>query len=213
MLIDWFKLAAALLILLTPIGIFHGKKVRHRSLTRDWSGYWSYTFTLGLHWIDLGRAVLGGWLLVEALTLAPGARPALRYALPLAHGAVMGLALILQTFVCKDRDHANAPFTFVTGVVLGLFSPVIAGFAIVLALVVAFGARVPLIYFPVLAVALPGLGFLFEGKKALLTLGIGGAVVILPWLLTIMFPRDLVASYRARRPSSAESAEAAQPRR
>jgi hypothetical protein len=72
---------------------------------------------------------------------------------------------------------------------------------------------VPLVYFPVLALSLPGLGFLFEGQKALLTVGIGGAVVMLPWLLTIMFPRDLVASYRARRPSSAESAEAAQPRR
>jgi hypothetical protein len=213
MLIDWFKLAATLLILLTPIGLFHGKKVRHRSLTRDWSGYWGHTFTLGLHWIDLGRAVIGGWLLLEALTLAPGARSTLRYAVPLAHGAIMALAIILQTFVCKDRDHANAPFAFVAGATLGLFSPVIAGFSIMLALIVALGARVPLVYFPVLALALPGLGFLFEGQKALLTVGIGGAVVMLPWLLTIMFPRDLVASYRARRPSSAESAEAAQPRR
>lgn len=207
MLIDWFKLAAALLLLLPPIGLFHGEKIRYRTLERDWSGYWRHTFSLGLHWIDLGRAILGAWLLLEALALAPGARSTYRYAIPLTHGAIMGLAVTLQTFGGRDRDHAHAPFAFVTGLVFGFFPPLTAAFAVLLALVTAAGTRAFIVFFPILALALPGLGFLFAGKKVLLFHGIGGAAVALPWLLTLMFPRYLVVAYRSRRLSSAEAAE------
>lgn len=202
MLIDWFKLAAALVLLVTPIGLFHGKKVRHRMLGRDWHGYWRATFTLGLHWIDFGRAILGSWLLSDALTAAPGASSLLRYAVPLASGAIMGFGVILQTFVCKELDAANAPFAFVTGLVLGAAAPLTALVPILLGLTIALGTRAPVVFFPVLALALPGIGFLFEGKKALLALGIIGAVVLLPWLLSLMFPRELVVTYRARRNSA-----------
>ncbi len=162
MLIDWFKFIAALVLLVTPIGLFHGKKVRHRALSRDWHGYWSATLTLGLHWIDFGRAVLGAWLLSDALTAVPAASSALRYAVPLAHGAVMALAVIIQSFVCKELDAAHAPFTFVTGLVLGAAAPLTALVPILIALTIALGTRAPVAFFPVLALTLPGIGYLFE---------------------------------------------------
>ena len=40
MLIDWLRLIPALLLLLTPIGVFHHDRVKYRALMRDWNGYW-----------------------------------------------------------------------------------------------------------------------------------------------------------------------------
>ncbi|MDP3178917.1 MAG: hypothetical protein Q8M76_13505, partial [Spirochaetaceae bacterium] len=123
MIIDWLKFAPALFLLLLPIGVFHGKKVRFRPIARDWADHWSKILTLGLHWIDLSRAALGGWLLVESLSLSPGAAGIMRYSVLVTLGAVMILAVALQTFVCKERDSANAPFMFVTGLLVGVYPP------------------------------------------------------------------------------------------
>lgn len=199
MIIDWFKFAPALFILLLPIGLFHGKKIRFSPVSRDWDGHWFLILTLGLHWIDLGRAILGGWLLVESLSLSPGTAGFMRYSVLLLQGAVLLTAVGLQTIVCKERDSAHAPFMFVTGLLFGLYPPVIAGFPILLAVTVTAGSRTPAAYFPILAVLLIGGGFLFDGKKSLIKLAIGFCAVLLPWLWSILFSRDLVLTYRARR--------------
>jgi len=201
MIIDWLTFTPALCLLLLPIGLFHGKKIRFRAISSDWDGHWSSIFTLGLHWIDLGRAALGGWLLIQALTHAPGVAGFMRYSVLGTEGAVMVIAVGLQTFICKEEDSAHAPFAFVTGLVLGVYPPIVAGFSIVLAIALAAGSRVPVAYFPALGLLLAGIGFGFEGKKALLLLGLGTCALVVPWLFTIMFPRDLVFSYRARQRS------------
>ena len=206
MIIDWLTFAPALFLLLIPIGFFHGKKVRFRPIARDWTDHWSHILNLGLHWIDLSRAALGGWLLVESLSLSPGAAGFMRYSVLVTLGAVMLLAVALQTFVCKERDSANAPFMFVTGLLVGVYPPTIVGFPIVLALTVAAGSRVPAAYFPVLALTFVGSGFLFDGRKTLIKLALGFCAVILPWLFSIMFSRDLVLTYRAKRPDKAGDA-------
>ena len=213
MLINWLKFLPALLLLLTPIGLFHGKKTRLRSLTSSWSGYWRQTFTLGLHWIDLGRAVLGTLLLREAIDLAPNASSLFQKVVPLAYLPVLGAAVVLQTFVCRDGDRAHAPFAFTAGLVLALYSPVVAPLALSLALVTALGTRTSLAFFFVLAATVFGLGFLLIGKQMQLHLAAISAIVITPWLLTIMFPRDLVVAYRAKRQTVAEATESATPRR
>ncbi len=212
MIIDWSKFAPALFFLLLPIGLFHGKKIRFRPISGDWNGHWSSTLSLGLHWIDLGRAALGGWLLIEALQLSPGVGGFMRYSILGTEGAVMIVAVGLQTFVCKEVDSANAPFAFVTGLVLGVYPPIIAGFPIILAIALAAGSRVPVVYFPSLGLLLAGIGALFEGKKALIFLALGCCAVVLPWLFTIMFPRDLVFTYRARQ-RSLDAENALPPRR
>ena len=201
MIIDWLTFAPALCLLLVPIGLFHGKKIRFCDISRDWEGHRSAILALSLHWIDLTRAALGGWLLIHALTHAHGVAGFMRYSILGIEGAVMVLAVGLQTFVCKEEDSAHAPFAFVTGLVLGVYPPIVAGFSIALAIALAAGSRVPVAYFPALGVLLAGIGFGFEGKKALILLGLGTCALILPWLFTIMFPRDLVFSYRARRRS------------
>lgn len=213
MLIDWLKLTGALILLLPPIALLHGKRVRFRATMRDWDGYWVRTFVLGTHAIDFVRAALGAWLLVEALTRAPGAQGVMRHAPLLIQAGVFVFAVSLQTLVCKEPDTAHAPFTFVAGLALGFLPPLmptweplaVVGFALLLAAIVAYGARIPAVFFPLLAVVLAGAGFLFT-KKLLLPLAALCCAVALPWLLTLLFPRHFVVSYLAKRPSADSSA-------
>lgn len=199
MLIDWIRFAAALGLLLTPIALFHGKKVRYRPIARDWDTHWWQILTLGLHTIDAGRAALGGWLLVDALVPDPAARGLLRYAVLFTQGGVMSAAVLLQTFFCKERDSAHAPFAFVGGLVFGIYPPAIAGLPLLLAITVAGGSRTPVAFFPMLALALLGIGFLLGGKGMIIKLALGVCAVMLPWLCSLLFSRDLVVSYRAKR--------------
>jgi len=212
MIIDWSKLAPALLLLLVPIGLFHGKKVRFRPVSRDWTDHWGPILTLGLHWIDLTRAAFGGWLLVEALTLDPAVRGFMRYSAPLLFGVILITTVGLQSIVCKERDSAHAPFMFVTGLLLGCYPLATAGFPILFALTAAAGLRIPALYFPILAVTLTGAGYAFDGRQGVVKLALGACAVILPWMISLMFSRDLVLTYRARRPSK-DSASPLQPHR
>ena len=200
MIIDWVKFAPALLLILLPIGLFHGKKTRFRYISREWDDHWPQILTLGLHWIDLGRAIIGAWWLSESLKLGNSAVGIERYGVPLITATVFTLGVLLQTFVCKERDSANAPFMFVTGLALGFYAPATAGFPILLALTIACGARSPVTYFPLLAVGVMGGGYVFEGKPAMLKICLTASALMLPWLLTLMFGRDLVITYRAKRP-------------
>jgi hypothetical protein len=199
MLIDWAKFLAALALLLTPIALFHGPRVRYRSVSRDWDRHWPQIFSLGLHTIDLGRAALGTWLLVESLTRAPGAVGAMRQAVLGTHALVLWTAAAVQTFVCKEPDSTHAPFAFVVGVAAAYLAPTVAGFAILFSVIIAAGARMPAGFFAVLGVASVAMGFLFGGRANLINLAIVFVAVVLPALLPIMFKRRMVVSYRARR--------------
>jgi hypothetical protein len=199
MLIDWPRFSAALVLLLTPIALFHGKRVRYRAVSRDWDQHWPQIFTLGLHTIDLGRAALGTWLLVESLTRAPGAVGAMKHAVIGTHALVLWTAVAVQTFICKEPDSTHAPFAFVVGIVATYFAPAVAGFAIVLAIVITAGARTPSAFFVVLALAVMATGFLFTGRAQLLNLGVLFVALMLPGLLPVMFKRQMVVSYQAKR--------------
>jgi hypothetical protein len=82
---------------------------------------------------------------------------------------------------------------------LGGISPLVAVFAVALALPIALGSRMASAYFPVLGLAHLGIGFWFNGKGAVLGLGFGAFAAMLPFLWSIMFRRDLVVAYRLRR--------------
>jgi len=198
MLIEWPKLVAALVLLLVPVALFHGKQVVYRDVSRDWDGYWRRTFGLGLHVVDFVRAMLGAWLLAEAVTSAPAAEGAMKYSFFATQSAVFALALMLQTLVCKEEDAAHAPFAFVSGLVLGFLPPLVAGFALLLAVVITFGTKLASGYFPILAASVSGIGFLFTGKKNLYALLAVTFAAGLPWLLTLLFPRHFVSSLRAK---------------
>lgn len=199
MLIDWVKFLPALLLLLTPISLFHGKRVRYRGVDQSWDGYWKRAMALGLHSIDVLRAAAGAWWLAESLKVAPGTAGALRYAPLAAQFGVLCLATTVQTMACKERDSANAPFAFVAGLAIGYLPPLTSAFALVIAFVVAFGARLAPIFFPFLSVAIVGLGLLLNGKKLLYALISIACAIALPWLLCLLFPRTLVVSYWHKR--------------
>ena len=202
MIIDWTNFGPALALLLTPIVLFHGKKIRYRSASRDWDTHWPQILTLGLHFIDAGRAALGGWLLIESLHPNPAAHGIARYAIMLTQGAVLCSAVTFQVFFCKEPDSAFAPFAFVAGLGFGLYPPAVAGLPLLLAVTVAGGSRTPVAFFPTLSIAMLGLGFAIGGKAMLLNVIFGACAVMLPWLFSLMFSRDLLVSYRAKRPAS-----------
>lgn len=197
--IDWVKFLPALLLLLTPISLFQGKRVRFRGLDQSWDDYWKRAAALGLHSIDVLRAAIGAWWLAESFKAAPGAAGLLRYAPLAAQFGLLCLATTVQTMVCKERDSANAPFAFAAGLVIGYLPPLTSTFALIIAFVVAFGARMAPIFFPFLSAAIVGLGLLLNGKKFLYTLISVACAIALPWLLCLLFPRTLVVAYWQRR--------------
>ena len=199
LLIDWSKFLSALLLLLTPIAIFHGKRVRHRALPQDWSAHWGRTFSLGLHTIDFARALLGAWYLTVALTTRPGT-DGLAGLYPLLAGTgVLAVAVVLQTFVCREPYSAHAPFAFVSGLVLGFLPFPVAAFALLIAFVTTFGTRAATAYFPVLGFAALASGLLFDPKKLFLPVLATAIVVTLPWLLVLLFPRQWVVTHALKR--------------
>ena len=203
--IDWFHFLPALLLLLTPIALFHGRQVRHRALPQDWTSYWGRTFSLGLHTIDLGRALLGAWYLTTALSARPNAAGGFAPYLPLLVGSVvLAVAVVLQTFVCRERYSAHAPFAFVSGLVLGFLPFHVAGFALLLAIVFAFGTRAATSYFPALGAFAIASGLLFEPKKLLIPVMMTAIIVTLPWLLVLLFPRQWVVTHALKRTSREE---------
>jgi hypothetical protein len=207
--INWTKLLPALLLILFPFALLHGKNVRYRAVVRGWEGYWSRIFLLVWHPIDFLRAAVGAWLLAQAVAV-PDAYGLLRYAPYVIHGAVFVTATIIQTLVCKEPDSAQAPFAFLIGLVLGYLPALLPGYAplltaavaVLLAAVLARGLNAPAVFFPVLALAVVVLGVVFAQKKLLLPLAAIAPALGLPWLLTLLFPRDLIVPYLAK-PSAA----------
>jgi len=202
MSIDWLKLLGALALLLTPSAVFHGRGVHHRDLTRDWNGYWGRTLKLWTHGFDLIRAFAGGWLLMQAISSAPGAQGFVKY-LPLAlRGLIVCGATLLQTVVCKERDAMNAPIAFAIGLSLILLPIHASGPGLIVAFLFAYGTHLRAAFFPVLAISSAGFAALFLGMKLPLDLAGVGAALILPGLLPVLFSQHLVCPYLARKPSA-----------
>ncbi|HVS53448.1 MAG TPA: hypothetical protein VHD62_13915 [Opitutaceae bacterium] len=195
--IEWLKFLPSLVLLLTPVRIFHGDSVHVRAISRGWDRHWAQVLTLTLHGLDLTRAALGSWLLIDSLSV-PGAHGVAAQVPFLAQGAIRLAAVLLQTVPCKERDCVNAPFAFVIGLLLGGHSPLAAVFAIVLTVTLASGARTPAAFFPLLALSFPAASFLFGKVPLLQKSAFGAGAALLPWLWALLFSRELVVSYRAR---------------
>lgn len=204
MTIDWFTFFPALALLLTPGDLFNGGKIRYRDVSRDWNGYWRLTFAHGLHTIDLARAALGTWLLLGSLHGAANPHGFQKYEVLFLPGVILIFATFIQAVVCREEDSINAPFAFVTGLLLGGSSPIVALFAVALALTAALGSRTPAAFFPVLGLAHLGIGLWFKGKGAVLGLSFDATAAMIPFLWAIMFRREMVVAYRAKRREGAK---------
>jgi hypothetical protein len=197
--IDWVRFIPALILLLTPVAVFHGSRVRFREIDRDWSGHRRQIARLWLHYFDFLRAAAGTWLLLAALTSAPDAHGMARQAPLLLQGSIRLLAIVLQTVVCKERDYANAPFAFVTGLLITGASPLVATIALALAIPLTLGSRTPIAFFPLLAVTFAAASPLFGGKTLFIKILPGAMGALVPWLWSLLFHRELVIAYRAHR--------------
>jgi hypothetical protein len=122
-----------------------------------------------------------------------------KYAVVLTQGFIRVLAVLVQTVACRQADSANAPFAFVTGLLLTGLSPLVSLFSLAVAIPAAMGSRVPAAFFPVLAIAHLGFGFWFNGQGAIVGLGFGAVAAILPLVWALAFRRELVITYRAKR--------------
>ena len=200
MLIDWPQFLAALVLLLTPGDWFCDKqKTRYRELSRDWSDFWPRILSHGMHTIDFARAALGTWLLLESLHSVPNARGAAKYAVLFTQGSIRIFAVVLQTTTCRQADSANAPFAFVTGLLLTGISPLVAAFALAFTIPIAMGSNTPAAFFPVLGIMHLAIGFWFKGQGAVFGLSFGAIAAILPTVISLAFHRELVVPYRAKR--------------
>lgn len=202
MTIDWIRIAGALLLLLPPIALFHGKKIRYRNVDKDWDQHWRQALTLGTHVIDFARAIAGGWMLMIALGNAD------QNPVPATHGvsliillATIFLACALQTIIPKRQDMMHAPLFYVAGLGFGCFHVLHVSIALLLAIALTFGIRKPSLLFLVYAVSLTAILTLFFGSGYMKFAAIVSAGIVLPWVLSMMFQREFVVSYRARRPS------------
>jgi hypothetical protein len=199
LIVDWPQFAAALVLLLVPGGLFHGKKTRYREISRDWDEHWPRVFAHALHTVDLVRAALGTWLLINSLHSVTNPHGLAKYAVLFTQGSIRILAVWLQTVFCRQPDSANAPFAFVTGLLLAGISPLVAVFALALAIPLAMGSRTPAAFFPIVAIAHLAIGFWFKGKGAVLALSFGASAAMVPLLWAMLFRRELVLVYRAKR--------------
>jgi len=199
MLIDWSRFLPALILLLIPIALFHGPRVRYRELPQDWRSYWGPTFRLGLHSIDLVRAMLGAWYLSVALAPAIGATGFAKHAPLAAHAVLLGFATLLQAVVCKESKALHAPFTFVAGLTLGFVAPVVGGFSLLIAGIVAFGTRSATAFFPILSLALVGTGFFFGNLKPPLAAGCVAGAATAPWIFALLFSRTWFVTHAQKR--------------
>lgn len=199
MLIDWSRFLPALVLLLTPIALFHGPRVRYRALPQDWRSYWVPTLRLGLHTIDLLRALLGAWYLLAALTAAPGAAGFAKHAPLAVGGGILVIATLVQALVCKESHALNAPYAFVAGLTLGFVPPAVGCFGLLIALVIAFGTRSPAAFFPMLSLAVIGMGFLFTNLKVPPHVWFVAAAAAGPWFFALLFPRTWVVTHAQKR--------------
>lgn len=202
MIIHWFQLVPAAILLLIPIGLFHGPKVRYRAIRRAWRGYWGRMFALGLNAIDLGRAALGAWILLQAIEPATDTHLP-PWGLPALQSGIVLVAVILQMLVCKEHKSLNACYPFLIGLIFGLHPFPVASFAVLGALVIACGARMPMAFFPLLAILSFVFGLLFGDKSLNTVLVVGAVAALIPWLSSMLFSRALVITYRAKRAETA----------
>jgi hypothetical protein len=197
--IEWMKFAPALALLLTPVALLEGPRVHFREIDRDWDQHWPQITSLWLHYFDFARAALGTWLLLDSLHAIPNAHGLAKHAPLLIQGSIRVLAVFLQTVWCRESGSINAPFAFVAGLLITGVSPLVATIALALAIPLAAGSRTPVAFFPILAIAFLGVGFVFGGKGLILKIAAGACAPFVPWLWSMLFHRSLVIPYRSKR--------------
>ena len=191
--LDWARFLPVAFLLLFPLPLLFARKTQYRALDENWAHYTAKGFTFPWHWLDVVRAFVGTWLLLQVLAINPPEyiAPKLIYGV---FGLVLVLAVTLQTVVCRSRGSFHAPFGFVIGVLIAVLSPIAAGLTLLSAFTVALAFRAAPAFFGAAAVAAPIFGYFFFPYYYLLPplTAMSG----IPLLLPVLFQREFVLAHR-----------------
>lgn len=193
LVLDWPKFIAALVLLLPPSPLFFGRNVGYDSLARILDQFLPGVFRLAWHWVDLCRALVGVWFLTLTLGIGHAPRQTPPYQALVVLAAVLSVALVLQTVVCKEPNSFHAAFAFVVATIVVLFPPLVAGFALVCGVMSSTGFRSAMAFFGMTAVCLVIFGYWFYPNWLLLA--VGALMSGLPLLLPMLFGRELVLAH------------------
>lgn len=177
MTIHWSLFAPAVLLLLYPADRLLSSAVQLRSCDdfqnldrgarhRPW--WW-----LPLLWIDPFRGFLGAWLLRRALALETNDWSQIArspYGLLLA---IVGLAVLCQTFTRREEHVLLAPVGFVAGVVTALLPWPVAAIGLAMGATGLFGFREFHAFFAVALAAVGVIGFALDAPACWLIPAVG----------------------------------------
>lgn len=194
--IDWLPFLTSVLLLWLPIAVVMGKRVQYRELDCAWSRFTGKAISLPWHWIDGLRVGAAVFFLCEAVGFSRtlGAEEANSLDVALVVAAVLAIGVILQTVVCPAEDGFHTPFAYVFAVNAVLFPPVMAGLALVAAVLAAMGFRTLAGFLWVLPVSLIGIGIGLYRHFGELSLGAG--LSLLAAILPMLFRRHFVFAHR-----------------
>lgn len=198
--LDWTQFIFAAVVLLVPLPLFFSKAVQFRELDRSWHRVVWRAVTLPWHWVDLVRTGVAVYCLCSAAGLGqsfdPGAPP--HRGVVVLVGAILAVAVIVQTVACRAEGGFHVPFAFVFATAVVLFPPALAALALISAVAAAVAARSLSAFLWVLPAALAILGAGLYPNWRLL--GIGAAVSLLGAVLPLLFHRESVFAHRALPP-------------
>jgi hypothetical protein len=187
MTLHWSSLLPAILLLWFPM-LARPKVPREMEELVRWAPANPLTMMqLWLNWVDLARASLGTWLLLEtAFEFDADDRTASRTALLLRAG-ILVVGLLLQTIRFRHVLYFVAPAFYLSGITLLLGRGTAGGFAVFVSWAFALALRNGQFVLPVMALAL-ALSTCVLGDPGL-SLFLNVALLITPLLLGVLFLR------------------------
>ena len=201
MTLHWFSLVAAMVLLWFPM--LARPRVPHEieELVRWAPAKPLAMMKVWLNWVDLARAGLGTWLLLEKTFEFDGDDERAVWTVFVLRAGIFAAGLALQTVHFKRVLYLVAPAFYLTGITLLLGKDFAGAFAVCVGWGFALALRNGQLVLPVMAPALALSSFVLSEPGLLLVLNF--ALLILPPLLGVLFlrgPRLLDSLTASREP-------------
>ncbi len=149
---------------------------------------------LPLVWIDPVRGFVAANLLMQAFEASAEAHAFERLLPTILGGALLMLAVFVQTCGRRDERETISPAGFLAGCLLALLPPMVAGAALIMGGATAVAMRSYIAGYILAALTTAGVGFMLMGKSP--TLAIAAALTALPVLLNWLRGTRMVTPMR-----------------
>jgi hypothetical protein len=151
---------------------------------------WPTGRNLALVLLDMARAAGGAWVLSLGMPELPHFAHHSEWVWQAALALVVGLGLVVQTFVWHDEDHVQAPVAFLAGVAAVLVDPVVLLLVGPLAAGVALALRAWSGVFMTATVGTILIGWLLNAQSWSRVVFVG-AVMIFPVVVSVLAGRHM----------------------